>query len=149
MELTDDCTDVKPETDVQLFYTPNREAPAMFSYDDHYYLWTSGTWGWSPCGMFLYRSSSPLGAYNTSIGHTYHSYTKGATFNKTHTYDAHDGYLATGDDWNPVESNMTLEKAESLCGGSDACKGFTFVDFSRNPERRFHAFIISDFKHLI
>ena len=28
MELTEDCTDVKPQSDTQLFQTPNREAHA-------------------------------------------------------------------------------------------------------------------------
>lgn len=66
MELTDDCLDVKPETDTQLFVTPNREAPAVFHYADQYYLWTSGTMGWSPTWMYLYNAESPLGGFNQS-----------------------------------------------------------------------------------
>ena len=44
-ELSDDCLDVRPASDTQLFVTPNREAPAVFLHDETIYLWTSGTWG--------------------------------------------------------------------------------------------------------
>ena len=66
MELTSDCTGIRPETDTQLFQTPNREAPAAFFARGRYYLWTSGTMGWAPTTMHLYTSDSPLGAFNTS-----------------------------------------------------------------------------------
>ena len=66
IELTDDCTAVRPETDTQLFQTPNREAPAVFFAHDRYYLWTSGTMGWAPTTMHLYTSDRPLGAFNQS-----------------------------------------------------------------------------------
>jgi len=66
MELTDDCLDVKPETDTQLFTTPNREAPAVFFANEQYYLWTSGTNGWNPATIHLYTADSPLGAFNKS-----------------------------------------------------------------------------------
>ena len=134
MELTEDCTDVKPETDTQLFRTPNREAPAVFAWADQYYLWTSGTWGWSPCAMFLYTAHSPLGAFNSSIGHTWHSYFKPPTFNQSHVWGVRDGYMPAGHDWSKASKRtMTLAEAESLCGNATDCQGFTFVDFSRTP----------------
>ena len=66
MELTPDCLGVVPETDTQLFTSPNREAPAMFFSRDQYYLWASGTDGWAPTTMHLYTADSPLGAFNRS-----------------------------------------------------------------------------------
>ena len=66
MELTDDCLDVKHESDTQLFQSSNREAPAAFFANEQYYLWTSGTNGWSPTTMHLYTSARPLGAFNAS-----------------------------------------------------------------------------------
>ena len=66
MELTDDCLDVKHESDTQLFQSSNREAPAAFFANEQYYLWTSGTNGWSPTTMHLYTSVRPLGAFNAS-----------------------------------------------------------------------------------
>ena len=66
MELTDDCTGVRPESDTQLFQSPNREAPAVFFARAQYYLWTSGTMGWSPTTTHLYTAAHPLGAFNAS-----------------------------------------------------------------------------------
>ena len=66
MELTDDCTNVRRESDHQLFQTANREAPAVFHARGQYYLWASGTAGWSPTTTHLYTADSPLGAFNRS-----------------------------------------------------------------------------------
>ena len=66
MELTDDCLDVKHSSDHQLFQTPNREAPAVFTARGQYYLWTSGTMGWAPTTTHLYTAGSPLGGFNSS-----------------------------------------------------------------------------------
>ena len=66
MELTPDCLGVMPESDTQLFITPNREAPAVFFAHNQYYLWTSGTMGWAPTTMHLYTADTPLGAFNAS-----------------------------------------------------------------------------------
>jgi hypothetical protein len=66
MELIDDCTKVKPETDTQLFQSSHREAPAMFFANHQYYLWTSGTDGWAPTNIHLYTADRPLGAFNRS-----------------------------------------------------------------------------------
>jgi hypothetical protein len=38
MELTDDCLAVKPESDTQLFTSPNREAPAVFFAHGQYHF---------------------------------------------------------------------------------------------------------------
>ena len=66
MELTDDCLGVRPESDTQLFQTPNREAPAVFFANERYYLWASGTDGWAPTTTHLYTSDTPLGCFNCS-----------------------------------------------------------------------------------
>ena len=66
MELTDDCLDVRSESDTQLFQSPNREAPAVFHANGRFYLWTSGTDGWTPTTTHLYTASTPLGCFNCS-----------------------------------------------------------------------------------
>ena len=54
MQLNDDCTDVVKATDTQVFTSPNREAPAFFAHAGSFYLWASGTMGWSPIQGYLY-----------------------------------------------------------------------------------------------
>ena len=136
MELTDDCLDVIPSSDTQIFATPNREAPAVFEYAGMPYLWTSGTTGWAPCANFLYRSTGgPLGPFNASLGHTWHTYSKPYD-DSTHTqavdWVVRDGYLAGGSDWIP-ERMSTLPAAEALCAANASCAGFTFVAPTRRP----------------
>jgi len=66
MELTEDCTDVRPESDTQLFATPNREAPAVFFANERFYLWVSGCMGWAPTTTHLYTAPTALGCFNCS-----------------------------------------------------------------------------------
>lgn len=134
MRLTDDCLDVDPSSDTQLFHTPNREAPAVFIHFGHVYLWTSGTWGWSPCANFQYRSTGgPLGPFNASLGHTWHTYSKPPAFNRSAmNYEQRDGYLSGGDDWIP-ERRATRPQSEALCAASTSCAGFSFIAPSPVP----------------
>ena len=81
MRLTEDCLGVVHGSDTRLFSTPDREAPAVFFHAGQYFLWTSGTMGWSPTDVFLYASAGgPLGNFSASSepGHGWHSYTKPA-----------------------------------------------------------------------
>ena len=150
MELTPDCLDVVPGSDTQLFATPNREAPAVFAHGSTYYLWTSGTMGWSPTDVFLYAADAPLGNFSASSqpGHGWHTYTKASTGgsagsagwaasssgNNWTMWAARDGYLPMGDVWgNESQQNTTLRAAQAACGASDACKGFCFQDWLRTP----------------
>ena len=66
MELTEDCTDVRPGSDTQLFVTPNREAPAVFFANERFYLWLSGCKGWAPTATYLYTAPTALGCFNCS-----------------------------------------------------------------------------------
>ena len=68
MQLSEDCTDVIPSSDTKIFHSPNREAPAFFKHGGKYYLWTSGTLGWSPCEAYVYSGPTPLGPFNQSLG---------------------------------------------------------------------------------
>ena len=147
MELTENCLDVRPDTDTRLFETPNREGPAMFFHNGLYYLWVSGTMGWSPTTMYLYSASTPLGdfANSSQVGHGWHSYTKGATINSkatkrnfsagwNGTWTLRDGYLGAGSVWgSSAKRNITLPNAKSLCAGAVDCVGFCFYDFDPSP----------------
>lgn len=139
MELTPDCRDVSHGSDERIFASPDREGPAVFLHNGTYYLWTSGTMGWSPTAAFLYSASSPLGAFANSSdpGHGWHAYVKGPTGNSSTwngTWDVRDGYLAAGSTWGPSEKqNLTLPAAEALCTRAADCAGFTFEAVSRCP----------------
>ena len=52
MELSKDCRGVVPSTDLRVTVTANREGPAMFVHEKQYYLYVSGTMGWSPTAMW-------------------------------------------------------------------------------------------------
>jgi hypothetical protein len=139
MELTADCHSVVPESDTQLFHTPDREGPAMFVHEDTYYLWTSGTMGWESTAMFLYSADCPLGdfANSSNPGHGWHTYSKGKSGNSTswnHTWLVRDGYIPQGSVWgNFTKQNLTLPAARKLCAGADTCAGFCFRDEDRAP----------------
>ena len=66
MELTRDCTGVRPQTDTRLFQSPFREAPAVFHHAGRYHLWLSGCNGWQPTAMYLYAADHPLGPFNVT-----------------------------------------------------------------------------------
>ena len=132
MQLDPSCTGVREETDTQIFTSPNREAPAFFQHDGHFYLWTSGTLGWSPVQAYVYKGPSALGPFNSSLGHGWHAYVKPAHFNTTHKYTVRDGYLSAGYDLiNATETNFSA--AEKLCTNTPACEGFTFKAYDPTP----------------
>jgi hypothetical protein len=141
MELTEDCLDVVPQSDTRITATPNREGPAVFLHRGTYYLWCSGTMGWSPTNMFLYSATEPLGAFAncSNPGHGWHTYTKGLTGNSSvwnQTWAVRDGYLAAGSVWSAgggPKVNSTLERAKSECAAHQECAGFCFNDFDRTP----------------
>lgn len=112
----------------------------MFLHNSTYYLWVSGTMGWSPTTMFLYSAIAPLGAFANSSdpGHGWHSYTKGIAGNSSSwnsTWTVRDGYLATGSVWGAKgpKRNLTLPSAKALCAAAADCAGFTFNDYDSAP----------------
>ncbi len=120
MELNDTCTGVRPETDTQVFCSPNREAPAFFSHAGGYYLWASGTLGWSPVQAYLYRGPTPLGPFNSTLGHGWHAFVKGADFNSTGAWHIRDGYLPSGHDWVPQRQTDLCVPARMSAHGPSA-----------------------------
>eukprot|EP01052_Picozoa_sp_SAG31_P032811 SAG31_NODE_3636_length_4035_cov_2.230691_5_plen_485_part_00 len=139
MELTEDCRDVVVGSDTRITATANREGPAMFKHAGEFYLWVSGTMGWEPTTMYLYKASTPLGAFENSSesGHGWHAYTKGLSGDSSRwnrTWAVRSGYLASGSIFGKAEKrNVTLAAAEALCGGASACAGFTFRDYQAAP----------------
>lgn len=116
----DTCTGVRPETDTQVFCSPNREAPAFFSHAGGYYLWASGTLGWSPVQGYLYRGPTPLGPFNSTLGHGWHAFVKGADFNSTGAWHIRDGYLPSGHDWVPQRQTDLCAQASMSAQGPSA-----------------------------
>jgi len=138
MELTTDCLGVVRGSDTRVTATANREGPAMFVHEGTYYLYVSGTMGWSPTAMYLYSASSPLGNLSGSSmdDHYWHAYTKGAAGNSSawnKTWTVRTGYLtgATFGTTNPQQ--LTFAAAQALCARAQACGGFNFVDFDAAP----------------
>ena len=120
-------------TDTHIFNSPNREAPAFFSHEGSFYLWASGTMGWAPQQAYAYKGPTPLGPFNSSMGHGWHAYLKiQPSFNTTKKYTVRDGYMPMGNDWVPPK-NATLSACSALCTSSESCKGFTFKSHDRAP----------------
>jgi hypothetical protein len=158
MRLDEQCTGVVPQSDTQLFRSPNREAPAFFSHDGNFYLWTSGTLGWTPVQGYVYKGPTPLvrrprlryigrihiatrhlkralcwqGPFNASLGHGWHAYYKGPDWNVSQRYCMRDGYLPGGHDWRNA-TTTTLPAAKALCARSSACRGITFKAHDQRP----------------
>lgn len=140
MELTADCRGVRPESDTRITETANREGPAVFVHNSTFYLWVSGTMGWSPTTMYLYSAASPLGAFENSSqpGHQWHTYSKGLAGNWTpagpKTWTVRNGYLGRGATWGKAEVlNVTLPGAKQLCAAAADCAGFCFNDYAAEP----------------
>ena len=132
MQLDSACTGVVPGSDTRIFRSPNREAPAFFSHKGSFYLWASGTLGWTPVQGHVYRGPTPLGPFNQSLGHGWHAHIKPADFNTSHSWTMRDGYLPAGHDWRNA-TETTLPAAQALCAGSDACRGFAFKAYDPSP----------------
>jgi hypothetical protein len=82
---------------------------------------------WSPLRV-LYSEWEPP-------GHSWHAFTKNATFNSTRTFWARDGYL---DYRKPAPVglpalNLTLADAEAMCANHTDCFGFEFFAHDRMP----------------
>ena len=148
MELTEDCRNVVPSSDMRVTETPNREGPAMFHHEDSYYLWVSGTMGWAPTAMYVYKAPLPLGNFSaSSMDENYwHSWSKGdagantSTWNGTWTVKS--GYLLVGPPFGAHSADgnggadgleMSFGAARSLCAKAPLCAGFTFIDYSASP----------------
>lgn len=132
MQLDSTCTGVVPGSDTRVFRSPNREAPAFFSHGGSFYLWASGTLGWTPVQGYVYRGPTPLGPFNQSLGHGWHAYIKPADFNTSRSWTVRAGYLPAGHDWiNATET--TLPAAQRLCAGATACRGFAFTAYDASP----------------
>ena len=113
MELNEDCTDVVIESDTRIFDSPNREAPSFFKHKGKFYLWASGTLGWTPVQAYVYKGETALGPFNASLGHGWHAYTKDGDFNSTHQYVIRAGYLPAGHDFCQSQ-NTTINAAKDL-----------------------------------
>ena len=100
-----------------------------FSHGSSFYLWTSGTLGWSPVQAYVYKGKTPLGPFNASLGHGWHAYTK----DTSGAYTIRAGYLPAGNDFTKEPLNTTIDAAKALCTRSPACRGFTFRAFSSSP----------------
>ncbi len=82
-----------------------REAPAMFRYQDKYYLMTSGCTGWTPNEAIYYMADTPLGPWK-EMGNPCVGNEREVTFRTQSTcifpVDAKNGkFIYMGDRWTP------------------------------------------------
>ena len=111
-KLNAEYTDLSasPETAVEgvdyrrAFVGWSRESPAVFRYKDQYYVFSSGTTGWSPNPSKVGTANSILGEWS-DLGDPFPSASSGNSFNSQPTnvipVDAENGkFIYMGDRWN-------------------------------------------------
>ena len=129
--------------------THNDDRPAMFYHGGLYYLYVSGTMGWSPTAMYLYAASSPLGNFSASSqdDNYWHAYSKGiAPYNSSSHWNGSwtvtNSALLVGAPFGNASRdgnggsngvNISFEGAQSLCATAAKCAGFTFIDYEATP----------------
>ena len=107
--LAKDPEDMELGKDFAIISTDSREAPAMFKYNDKYYLITSGCTGWAPNQAAYAVADDPLGPW-TRMGNPCVGDTGNNTFSTQSTcvipVDPENGeYIYMGDRWSDDGSN--------------------------------------------
>ena len=121
----------------------------MFYHGGLYYLYVSGTMGWSPTAMYLYAASSPLGNFSASSqdDNYWHAYSKGiAPYNSSSHWNGSwtvtNSALLVGAPFGNASRDgnggsngvkISFEGAQSLCATAAKCAGFTFIDYEATP----------------
>lgn len=107
--LAKDPEDMVLDEDFAIISTDSREAPAMFKYNDKYYLITSGCTGWAPNQAAYAVADDPLGPW-TRMGNPCVGDTNNNTFSTQSTCvipvdPANGEFIYMGDRWSDDGSN--------------------------------------------
>jgi beta-galactosidase len=105
-KLTDDYTNVTIED--KMLFSNHREAPAIFLYDNKYYLITSGCTGWKPNRASLHTAESVWGPWTQSTDNPMKGPGADTTFDGQSTYilpirGKKDQFIFLADKWNPED----------------------------------------------
>jgi beta-xylosidase len=103
-KLSDDFLTVTGED--SLLFSNHREAPALFRYDNKYFLITSGCTGWQPNRASLHTSANIWGPWVESPGNPMSGQKADMTFDGQSTFilpvsGSKDRFIFLADKWNP------------------------------------------------
>jgi beta-galactosidase len=104
-ELSDDYT--SPTEKDKMIFSLHREAPAIFKYNNKYYLITSGCTGWAPNKASIHVADSLFGEW-TSLGNPLHGEGADSTWGGQSTYilpvaGKKTSFIFIADRWNPKD----------------------------------------------
>lgn len=104
VKLTDDFLQVTSED--KLLFSNHREAPALFFYNKHYYLITSGCTGWKPNKATIHQAGSVWGpwrelSYNPMVGPKAETTFEGQSTYVLPVNGKKDWFIFLADKWNP------------------------------------------------
>ena len=102
--LTDDY--LQPTTEDKLLFSNHREAPALFKYQNKYYLITSGCTGWAPNKATVHTATSLFGPWTLMDHNPMAGPGADSTFGAQSTYiqpvaGKKDAFIFMADKWNP------------------------------------------------
>jgi beta-galactosidase len=105
VKLSDDFLSATPMD--SLLFSRHREAPAVFKYDNKYYLITSGCTGWAPNKASVHQSNSLFGPW-TYVGDPMLGPKSDSTFGGQSTYvqpviGKKNSLIFLADRWNPQD----------------------------------------------
>jgi beta-galactosidase len=105
VKLSDDYLTASPE-DIMLF-SKHREAPALFKYNNRYYLFTSGCTGWAPNKASLHVASSIWGPWD-DLGNTLKGPNSDSTYGGQSAFvlpvqGKKNEFIFMADKWNPKD----------------------------------------------
>lgn len=103
VQLSDDYT--AATTKDKMLFSEHREAPAIFKYNEKYYLITSGCTGWAPNKASIHVADSLFGEW-VSIGNPLHGNGSDSTYGGQSTYilpvaGKRSSFIFIADKWNP------------------------------------------------
>jgi beta-xylosidase len=103
-KLTGDFLQVTSED--KLLFSNHREAPALFFYNNYYYLITSGCTGWKPNKAAIHRATSVWGPWQELPYNPMEGAKAETTFDGQSTYvlplaGKKDAFIFLADKWNP------------------------------------------------
>ena len=104
--LTDDY--LAPTVEDKLLFSKHREAPAIFKYQNNYYLITSACTGWKPNKADLHTATSPFGPWQPIEGNLMSGTNADSTYGGQSTYilpvmGKKEAYIFMADRWNPKD----------------------------------------------
>jgi beta-galactosidase len=127
VQLSDDYT--AATTRDKMLFSEHREAPAVFKYNNKYYLITSGCTGWAPNKADVHAADSLFGEW-TSLGNPLHGSGADSTYGGQSTYvlsvaGKKPAFIFIADKWN----SQDLKDSRYLWLPIESKNGVPFIDW--------------------